>query len=64
MTGSSLQDRVRALCVQVTVAKTEAEMSALLPQLQAAIRDHIDYIRAVALEVIPEAFRRVDDTRN
>ena len=31
--GSSLQDRVRALCFQVTAAKTEVEMSALLPLL-------------------------------
>jgi membrane protein YdbS with pleckstrin-like domain len=64
VTGSNLQDRVRALCVQVTTANTEAEISALPPQLQAAIRDHIDYLRAVATELIPEAFRRLDDTRD
>ena len=64
MTGSSLQDRVRALCFQVTAAKTDAEIRALLPQLQAAIHDHIDYLRAVATEVIPEAFGRLHDTQN
>ena len=64
MIGSSLQDRVRELCFQVTAAKTEAEIGALLPQLQAAIHDHINYLRAVAIEVIPEAFRPVDDTRD
>jgi hypothetical protein len=30
----------------------------VLPQLQAAIRDHIRHLRAIALEVIPEAFGR------
>ena len=64
MTGSSLQDRVRTLCFQVTAAKTDAEIRALLPQLQAAIHDHIDYLRAVAIEVIPEAFGRPHDTQN
>ena len=43
MTGSGLHDRVRALCFQVTAAKTDAEIRALLEQLQAAIHDHIDY---------------------
>jgi len=64
MTGSSLQDRVRALCFQVTAAKTAAEIRALLPQLQAAIHDHIEYLRAVAIEAIPEAFGRPHDTQN
>jgi len=64
MTGSSLQDRVRALCFQVTAAQTDAELRALLPQLQSAIHDHIDYLRAVAIEVIPEAFGRPHDTQN
>jgi hypothetical protein len=33
-------------------------MHLVLPQLQAAIRDHIRYLRAVAAEVIPETFGR------
>jgi len=64
MTGSSLQDRVQALCFQVTAAKTDAEIRALLPQLQAAVHDHIDYLRAVATEVIPEAFGRPHDIQS
>ena len=36
---SSLEDRVRELCVQVAAAKTEAEVNVILPQLQAAIHD-------------------------
>jgi len=64
MTGSSLQDRVQALRFQVTAAKTDAEIRALLPQLQAAIHDHVDYLRAVATEVIPEAFGRPHDIQS
>ena len=64
MTGSSLQDRVQVLCLQVTAAKTDAEIRALLPQLQAAIHEHIDYLRAVATEVIPEAFGRPHDIQS
>jgi hypothetical protein len=58
MPPSSLEDRVRELCVQVAAAKTEAELGAILPQLQAAIRDHMSYLRAIAVELIPEAFGR------
>jgi hypothetical protein len=31
-------------------------LDAALPELQAAIRDHIRYVRAIVLETIPEAF--------
>ena len=58
MSTSSLEDRVRELCAQAVAAKTEAELRVVLPQLQAAIRDHIRYLRAIAVEVIPEAFGR------
>jgi hypothetical protein len=58
MPPSSLQDRVRELCAQVAAAKTEAEIDAILPQLQAAIHDHIRYVRAIAVEAIPKAFGR------
>jgi len=58
MPPSSLEDRVRLLCAQAVAAKTDAEINAVLPQLQAAIRDHIRYLRAIAVEVIPEAFGR------
>lgn len=56
MTPSSLEDRVRVLCDQAIAAKTQAELDAVLPELKAAIRDHIRYLRAIAIEVIPEAF--------
>ena len=58
MPPSSLEDRVRDLCAQVAVAKTDAEVNAILPQLQAAMRDHIRYLRAIAVDAIPEAFGR------
>ena len=46
----------RILCAQAAAAKSEDELANVLPQRQAAIRDHISYVRAVALEAIPEAF--------
>ena len=58
MPPSSLEDRVRDLCAQVAAAKTESELAVILPQLQAAIHDHISYLRALAVELIPEAFGR------
>ena len=58
MPPSSLEDRVRDLCAQVGAAKTEVELRIILPQLQAAIHDHISYLRAIAVDVIPEVFRR------
>ena len=53
---SSLEDRVRLLCDRAIAAKTQTELDAVLPELRAAIRDHIRYVRAVALDRIPEAF--------
>jgi uncharacterized heparinase superfamily protein len=58
MAPSSLEDRVRELCAQAVAAKTEAELGVVSPLLQAAIHDHILYLRAIALDVIPEAFGR------
>jgi hypothetical protein len=56
MPPSSLEDRVRMLCEQAVSAKTQAELDTILPELKAAIRDHIRYVRAVVAETIPEAF--------
>lgn len=56
MSPSSLEDRVRMLCDRAIAAKTQTELDAILPQLRAAIRDHIRYLRAIAVEVVPEAF--------
>jgi hypothetical protein len=58
MPPSSLDERVRKLCAQVAAAKTETELRVILPQLQAAIHDQIRYLRAIAVEVIPQAFQR------
>lgn len=54
---SSLENRVRILCAQAVAAKSEAEFRIVLPQLQTAIHDHISYLRAIAVDAIPEAFR-------
>lgn len=56
MAASSLQDRVHELCAQAIAAKNDAELEIILPELRAAIRDHIRHLRAIALEVVPEAF--------
>ena len=53
---SSLEDRVRLLCEGAIAAKTQAELDAILPELKAAIQNHIRYVRAIALETIPVAF--------
>jgi hypothetical protein len=57
---SSLQDRVRLLTDRVLAAKTQSEVDAILPELNAAIRDHIRYLRAIAVETIPETFGKSD----
>ena len=56
MSPSSLEDRIRLLTDQAIAAKTQREVDAILPELNAAIRDHIRYLRAIAVEIIPEAF--------
>jgi hypothetical protein len=55
---SSLQERVQLLCDRAIFAKTRAELDAVLPELQSAIRDHIRYVRAIALNTIPESHER------
>ncbi len=56
MPPSSLEERIRLLCDRAIAAKTQGELNAVLPELKAAIRDHIRYIRAMAAATIPEAF--------
>jgi len=53
---SPLQERVRLLCDRAISATTQAELDPVLPELQAAIRDHIRYVRAIARETLPAAF--------
>jgi hypothetical protein len=43
------------LCDRAIAAKAQAELDAILPELKAAILDHMRYLRAIAVEVIPEA---------
>jgi hypothetical protein len=54
--SSSLEDRIRLLTDRAIAAKTQNELDAILPELKAAIRDHIRYLRAIAVETVPEAF--------
>jgi hypothetical protein len=54
--SSSLEDRIRLLTARAIAAKTETELNAILPELKAAIRDHIRYVRAIVVETIPEVF--------
>jgi len=56
-----LEDRVRELCDRAIAAQTQAELDVVLPELKAAIKDHIRYVRAIALETIPAAFGSRDD---
>ena len=54
--SSSLEDRIRLLTDRAIAAKSQEELAAILPELKAAIRDHIRYLRAIAVETVPEAF--------
>jgi hypothetical protein len=54
--SSSLEDRVRLLTDRAITATTQSELDAILPELKAAIRDYIRYLRAIAVETVPEAF--------
>jgi len=54
--SSSLEDRIRLLTDRAFAAKNQSELDAILPELKAAIRDHIHYVRAIVVETIPEAF--------
>jgi hypothetical protein len=54
--SSSLEDRIRLLTDRAIAAKTQEELDAILPELKAAIRDHVRYLRAIAVETVPEVF--------
>ena len=56
MPSSSLEERVRVLCERAIAAKTQEELNATIPELKAAIRDHMRYVRAVAIKTIPGTF--------
>jgi hypothetical protein len=52
--SSSLEDRIRLLTDRAIAAKTQSELDAILPELKAAITDHIRYVRAIVVETIPK----------
>jgi hypothetical protein len=54
------EERVRLLTDRAITARTQSELDAILPELKLAIRDHIRYVRAIALETLPEAFGAQD----
>ena len=54
--SSSLEDRIRLLTDRAIAANTQNELDAIMPELKAAIRDHIRYLRAIAVETVPEVF--------
>ena len=54
------EERVRLLTDWAITARTQSELDAILPELKLAIRDHIRYVRAIALETLPEAFGAQD----
>jgi hypothetical protein len=54
--SSSSEDPIRLLTDRAIAAKSQSELDAIVPELKAAIRDHIRYLRAIAVETIPEAF--------
>jgi hypothetical protein len=41
MPASSIEERIRRLTDRATAAKSQSELDAILPELKAAIRDHI-----------------------
>ena len=53
---SSLEDRIRLLTDEAIAAKTETELDTIFRELKAAIKDHIRYLRAIAVETVPEVF--------
>ena len=48
----SIDDPVRSVWAKAVSAKTEAELSAILPQLHATIRDRIRRLRLIAAKEI------------
>jgi hypothetical protein len=52
----NFEDRIRLLTDRAIAAKTQSDLEAILPELKAAIRDHVRYVRAIALETLPGTF--------
>jgi hypothetical protein len=56
----SLEDRIRLLTDRAIAARTQSELNDVVPELKSAIRDHIGFVRAIALKTLPEAFGTED----
>jgi len=54
--SSNFEDRIRLLTDRAIAATTQNELEAILPELKAAIRDHVRCVRAIALETLPATF--------
>jgi hypothetical protein len=55
MTGTD--DRIRLLCAEALASNDETVLCAVLPELQAAIAEHLHNVRMKAAEEIPQVFR-------
>ena len=58
MLPSSLEERIRLLTDRAIAAKSQSELDAILPELKAAIREHIRCVRDIAVATIPRHSRR------
>lgn len=56
MPPSSLEDRIHLLTDRAFAAMSQSELDAILPELKAAIREHIRCVQDIAVATIPEAF--------
>jgi len=52
----NFEDRILLLTEQAIAAKAQSELEAIPPELKAAIRNHVRYVRAIALETLPATF--------
>ena len=64
MSPMTREDQVRQLCALAAATKTEAELTAILLQLQSVIREQIQNLSAIAAEEIPRAFGNDSTTAN
>ena len=50
-------DHIRELCERAITAQSEAELQKIISELRSALRDHMDDVRARAVEVREKIFR-------
>jgi hypothetical protein len=56
-TSEEREARIRVLCRLAAAAQNELALNIVLPQLKAALKEHVAHIRETASEEIPRAFR-------